>query len=335
MLELREDLAFAPKTANQLFIAERRGNDLDRHLLLERIVGARGEVHGTHTAVSELALYLIRAETASSPADRGRRQFGRRPAKKAVAGPIVCLEERLHPGACRRVRAIREQEAGAFGRRQFECLVEERTIGRGRIHGGTALYCWGSSPKGSRVPEQTLSHLISRARAGDTAAESELTAAVYPELRRLARRYLSSERKGHTLQTTELIHEAWLRLFGANTVSVQDRNHLVALMATQMRRALVDYARHRNAAKGPGAAVRVSLSATDGVLSGPDEDLLAIDDALTALEAVDARASRVVELRFFAGLLEAEAADALGISVSTLKRDWAFARAWLYNRLGQ
>ena len=185
------------------------------------------------------------------------------------------------------------------------------------------------------VPEQLLTDLIARARAGDAAAESELTAAVYPELRRLARRYLSSERKDHTLQTTELIHEAWLRLFGAHAVNVQDRNHLVALMATQMRRALVDYARHRNAQKGPGSAIRVSLAATDGVLATPDEDVLAIDDALTALEAVDARASKVVELRFFAGLLEAEAADALGISVSTLKRDWAFARAWLFDRLSE
>ena len=180
---------------------------------------------------------------------------------------------------------------------------------------------------------ETLSHLVARARAGDTAAASELTAAVYPELRRLARRYLLSERKDHTLQTTELIHEAWLRLFGSAAVAVNDRNHLVALMATQMRRALVDYARHRNAAKGPGAGIRVSLAATDGVLAQPDEDVLAIDDALTALEAVDARASKVVELRFFAGLLEVEAADALGISITTLKRDWAFARAWLYNHL--
>jgi RNA polymerase sigma factor (TIGR02999 family) len=186
-----------------------------------------------------------------------------------------------------------------------------------------------------RVSEQSLTTLIARARAGDASAESELTAAVYPELRRLARRYLSAERKDHTLQTTELIHEAWLRLFGNSPIAVQDRHHLVALMATQMRRALVDYARHRNAQKGPGHAIRVSLSTTDRGLATPDEDVLAIDDALTALEAVDARASKVVELRFFAGLLESEAAEALGISVSTLKRDWAFARAWLYDRLNE
>lgn len=183
------------------------------------------------------------------------------------------------------------------------------------------------------VSELALSALIARAHAGDADAQSELTAAVYPELRRLARRYLSAERKDHTLQTTELIHEAWLRLFGNNGVAVQDRHHLIALMATQMRRALVDYARHRNAAKGPGGSLRVSLSGTERLTAQPDEDVLAIDDALTALEAVDARASRVVELRFFAGLLETEAADALEISLATLKRDWAFARAWLYKRL--
>lgn len=183
------------------------------------------------------------------------------------------------------------------------------------------------------MSDPSIPHLVARARAGDAPAGAELAAAVYPELRRLARRYLSSERKDHTLQTTELIHEAWLRLFGSSPVAVADRNHLVALMATQMRRALVDYARHRNAAKGPGSAIRVSLSATDGLFVRPDEDLLAVDDALTALAVVDARASLVVELRFFGGLQEAEAADALGISVSTLKRDWAFARAWLYERL--
>jgi len=182
------------------------------------------------------------------------------------------------------------------------------------------------------VPD-TVTDLIARARAGDAAAETELIAAVYPELRRLARRYLSSERKAHTLQTTELIHEAWLRLFGSNAVSVQDRNHLIALMATQMRRALVDYARHRNAAKGPGSAVRVGLSDADAVGEAPDEDVLAIDEALQELETVDRRASKVIELRFFGGLREDEAAGALGVSISTLKRDWAFARAWLYDRL--
>ena len=197
---------------------------------------------------------------------------------------------------------------------------------------------WASdrmSARPVRVRDTPLTDLIGRAQAGDSDAEAEVVAAVYPELRRLARRYLSSERRAHTLQTTELIHEAWLRLFGTSAVSVQNRNHLIALMATQMRRALVDYARHRNAAKGPGATIRVSLTDTDVGSTRPDEDVLAIDDALQALETIDRRASKVVELRFFGGLNEDEAAGALGVSISTLKRDWAFARAWLYNRLSE
>ena len=183
------------------------------------------------------------------------------------------------------------------------------------------------------LPDLSYSELIARARSGDTGAEAELIAAVYPQLRRLARRYLSAERQDHTLQTTEVIHEAWLRLFGSAAVSVQDRNHLIALMATQMRRALVDYARHRNAAKGPGGSIRVALVDSDLAMERPDEDVLAIDQALDALELVDRRASKVIELRFFGGLQEDEAAGALGVSLSTLKRDWAFARAWLYNHL--
>ena len=183
------------------------------------------------------------------------------------------------------------------------------------------------------MPQSSLPSLVARARAGDAAAQTELIDSIYPELRRLARRYLSAERKDHTLQTTELVHEAWLRLFGSTAVNVQDRNHLVALMASQMRRALVDYARRRNAAKGPGSSIRVALGSIDEASPAADEDLLAIDEALRELEAVDQRASKVVELRFFGGFLEHEAADALGVSVATLKRDWTFARAWLYDRL--
>jgi RNA polymerase sigma factor (TIGR02999 family) len=183
------------------------------------------------------------------------------------------------------------------------------------------------------VVDDTLSSLIARARRGDGDAEARLIDTVYPELRRLARHYLAGERVGHTLQTADLVHDAWLRLFGSAPVPIADRQHLVALMATQMRRALVDYARRRNASKGPGAGIRVSLTALDGTAAGEDEDLLAIDEALTALQGVDPRAGQVVELRFFAGMEETEAAQALGVSVSTLKRDWTFARAWLYDRL--
>jgi RNA polymerase sigma-70 factor, ECF subfamily len=183
------------------------------------------------------------------------------------------------------------------------------------------------------MDEASISGLVAQARRGDAAASAALIDTVYPELRRLAHRYLAGERQNHTLQTSDLVHEAWVRLFASTEISVHDRAHLVALMATQMRRALVDYARHRNAAKGPGAAIRVSLGASNEIGARPDEDVIALDEALTALEAVEPRAVRVVELRFFGGLEEREAADAVGISVSTLKRDWAFARAWLFDRL--
>ena len=182
------------------------------------------------------------------------------------------------------------------------------------------------------MAESSLSGLVAQARNGDAGASTALIDTIYPELRRLAHHYLAAERKEHTLQTVDLVHEAWLRLFSAD-VSIHDRAHLIALMATQMRRALVDYARHRNAAKGPGAGIRISLDHIHEIGVRPDEDVLAIDEALTALEALDPRAVRVVEMRFFGGLADAEAAQALGVSVATLKRDWAFARAWLYDRL--
>jgi RNA polymerase sigma factor (TIGR02999 family) len=179
----------------------------------------------------------------------------------------------------------------------------------------------------------SLSGLVAQARNGDAAASAALINTIYPELRRLAHHYLAGERREHTLQTSDLVHEAWLRLFSSEEVSINDRAHLVALMATQMRRALVDYARHRNAAKGPGSGIRVSLTGAHELGIRPDEDVLALDQALQALEEVDPRAVRVVELRFFGGLAETEAAQALGVSVATLKRDWTFARAWLYDRL--
>ena len=181
--------------------------------------------------------------------------------------------------------------------------------------------------------ESSLSGLVAQARQGDAAASAALIETVYPELRRLAHYYLAGERRNHTLQTSDLVNEAWVRLFASADISVHDRAHLVALIATQMRRVLVDYARHRNAAKGPGAGIRVSLGSAHDVGVRLDEEVLALDEALQSLEAVDPRAVRIVEMRFFGGLDEAEAAEAVGVSVSTLKRDWVFARAWLLDRL--
>ena len=183
------------------------------------------------------------------------------------------------------------------------------------------------------MADSSVSGLVVQARRGDAAASAALIDTVYPELRRLAHHYLGGERQNHTLQTCDLVHEAWVRLFSSADITVHDRAHLVALMATQMRRALVDYARHRNAAKGPGAGIRVSLAAAGDIGVRSDEDVLALDEALSALEEVDPRAVRIVEMRFFGGFQEAETAEAVGVSVATLKRDWAFARAWLLDRL--
>jgi RNA polymerase sigma-70 factor (ECF subfamily) len=175
--------------------------------------------------------------------------------------------------------------------------------------------------------------VLERVRQGERQALDELVTLLYPELRRRAARYLRQERRAHTLQPTALVNEAYLRLFGAAGLEWNDRAHFLAAMAQQMRRILVDYARARNAQKGPGGQVRVDLEDLANIHDYHPIDLLAIDEALTQLAAIDERASRVVELRFFGGLLELEAGEVLGISVATVKRDWLFARAWLLDRL--
>jgi RNA polymerase sigma factor (TIGR02999 family) len=175
--------------------------------------------------------------------------------------------------------------------------------------------------------------LLDNVRRGDRDAIDRLIAVVYPELRGIAGRYLRSERPDHTLHATALVHEAYVRLFGSARIDWKNRAHFFAAMAQEMRRILVDYARARNAQKGPGRRVVISLADVKEPGIKPDEDLVALDEALTRLEKLEPRASRVVELRFFAGLSERECAEALQISISTLKRDWQFARAWLFNEL--
>ena len=178
-----------------------------------------------------------------------------------------------------------------------------------------------------------LAAVLARIRQGDRSALEELVTTLYPELRRRAAHYLRHERRGHTLQPTALVNEAYLRLFHAQGLEWNDRAHFLAAMAQQMRRILVDYARARNAQKGPGAQVRVELEDVASQDQSQPIDLLAIDEALTCLALTDPRASRVVELRFFGGLVEAETAEVLGVSVASVKRDWLFARAWLLKRL--
>lgn len=179
----------------------------------------------------------------------------------------------------------------------------------------------------------TLVALLADIRAGDPDAEERLLALIYPSLRRLASHYMRHERPDHTLQTTALAHEAYLKLLGNAAMDWRSQSHFYAMMATHMRRILVDYARARNAERGPGRAIRVVWQDGLAIDRGRTDDLVELDAALTKLAAVDPRASRVVELRFFTGLTEQEAADLLGISLATLKRDWAFAKAWLYQAL--
>jgi RNA polymerase sigma-70 factor (ECF subfamily) len=202
------------------------------------------------------------------------------------------------------------------------------------------LYCEGRAGPESFVaaPPQpptsdAILSLLGEIRAGSPDAETRLLALVYPSLRRLASHYMRTERADHTLQTTALVHEAYIRLIGSAAIDWQSQAHFYAMMATHMRRILVDYARARNAERGPGQAVRIAWQDDVAVDPGRTDDLVALDAALTRLAGVDARASRVVELRFFTGLKEQEAADVLGISLATLKRDWTFAKAWLYQAL--
>src|SRR5262245_51043414 len=180
---------------------------------------------------------------------------------------------------------------------------------------------------------KAITTLLAEVRNGKGEAMDDLMAVVYPELRHVARHYLRSERPDHTLQTTALVHEAYVRIFGTVRTDWKNRAHFFAAMAKEMRRILVDYARSRNAQKRPGKRVMISLADIKDLGTRPDEDLVELDDALTRLEQMAPRVGRVVELRFFTGLSERETAEALHISISTLKREWQFAKAWLFNEL--
>ncbi|HTP33702.1 MAG TPA: sigma-70 family RNA polymerase sigma factor [Candidatus Acidoferrales bacterium] len=181
--------------------------------------------------------------------------------------------------------------------------------------------------------QHEITSLLAEWSNGDRHALEKLTPFVYDELRRLARHYLRRERPGHTLQSTALVHEAYLKLVGQRNVRWQNRAHFFGIAAQMIRRILVDYARARSAGKRGAGQQRLSLDDAVALPGGPNLDLLDLDNALEELARIDARQSRLVELRFFAGLTLEETADVLQMSLATAKRDWVCAKAWLGREL--
>jgi RNA polymerase sigma factor (TIGR02999 family) len=190
-------------------------------------------------------------------------------------------------------------------------------------------------PKSEESQPEDLTLLLTRMQHGDRDSAEKAVALVYGELHRIASLALRDERPGHILQTTALIHEAYTRLIGSKSLEIQNRSHFFAVASQQMRRVLVDHARARNAQRRGGGAINVGL---EGVQAGIDPrgiDLLSLDEALRELERVDPRALQVVELRFFGGYTDREVGEALGLSPAAVRRDWEFARAWLFDRMHQ
>ena len=185
----------------------------------------------------------------------------------------------------------------------------------------------------SELSSLEVTHLLLAWRQGEKEALGRLIPLVYEELRRLAHSYMRNERKGHTLQTTALVNEAYLRLVDCSKVNWQNRSHFLAICAQMMRRILVDYARSHRSQKRGGSAERISLEECNIVSAGPDPDLIEIDEALRSLAQVDARKCQIVELRFFGGLTAEETSEVIGVSPDTVLRDWKFSRAWLAREL--
>ncbi|HYK90359.1 MAG TPA: sigma-70 family RNA polymerase sigma factor [Acidobacteriota bacterium] len=184
------------------------------------------------------------------------------------------------------------------------------------------------------VSTHEVTRLLQAWGSGDRAALEQLTPLVYNELHRLAHSYMTRERSGQTLQTTGLVHEVYLRLVDVENIDWQNRSHFYGICARLMRRILVDFARSRNYQKRGGHFPHVELEEAATVSQTVGSELLAVDDALKRLAAVDSRKSEVVELRFFGGLTVAETAAVLRVSEETVARDWKLAKAWLLRELG-
>lgn len=187
----------------------------------------------------------------------------------------------------------------------------------------------------TRPAPEEVSQLLKEWSNGDQAALDRVVPIVYQELRRLAHHYMRRERPGHTLQTTALVNEAYMRLADYKKMRWQSRAHFFAVAAQVMRRILVEQARSKNFAKRGGGAEKISLDETAVVSAGRSAEVIAVDDALTELESWDPRKARIVELRFFGGLSIEETAEVMKISPTTVQREWRSAKAWLYKAISE
>ena len=178
-----------------------------------------------------------------------------------------------------------------------------------------------------------ITHILEAMRRGDPLAPEQLLTEVYQELRRLAAHKMAGEAPGHTLQATALVHEAWLRLGAGSSEHFSNRAHFFAAAGEAMRRILVENARRKKRLKRGGDQQRVDLEVIELPAPMPDEELLALDEALTRLGETETRAAELVKLLYFVGLTQEEAAKELGVSLSTVERTWAYARAWLFREM--
>jgi RNA polymerase sigma factor (TIGR02999 family) len=187
--------------------------------------------------------------------------------------------------------------------------------------------------KPAQAQPSNLTLLLNRMQKGDPEAGEQAASLVYEELHRIASRLMHRERAGHILQTTALIHEAYLRLAGAQSLEIQNRGHFFAVASQQMRRILVDYARSAAAERRGGGAEKIDLDRVHLGGGEPNVNVLLLDESLQELERLDLRAAKVVELRYFGGYTDKEVVEALGVPLATVRRDWEFARSWLFDRM--
>ena len=200
-----------------------------------------------------------------------------------------------------------------------------------------AIYCGrvikSQQPKAPASPPTQLTLLLNRMQRGDQDAAAQAAELVYAELHRIASRQMKRERPDHVLQTTALVHEAYLRLAGGKACEVENRAHFFAVASQQMRRILVDFARTAHAQKRGSGAIVENLDSIRVGVDGRSVDLRALDESLRELERLEPRAARVVEMRYFGGHTDREMAEALGVSPITVRRDWEYARSWLFSRM--